>query len=108
MFTRRDGLKWTLALATTVVAAARPGLLSPAHAAAEPVFKVPPLGYGFDALEPYIDSVGTRRSRSASCCRVGSRREGLGPSASPSFPDSPSSHRTCEFAASGARTKHHA
>ena len=56
MFTRRDGLKWTLALATTVVAAARPGLLSPACAAAEPVFKVPPLGYGFDALEPYIDT----------------------------------------------------
>ena len=57
MFTRRDGLKWTLALATTVVAAARPGLLSPARAAAEPVFKVPPLGYGFDALEPYIDTL---------------------------------------------------
>ena len=36
---------------------ARPGLLSPARAAAEPVFKVPPLGYGFDALEPYIDAL---------------------------------------------------
>jgi Fe-Mn family superoxide dismutase len=56
MFTRRDGLKWTLALAATAVAA-RPGLLSPARAAADPVFKVPPLGYGFDALEPYIDTL---------------------------------------------------
>ena len=37
MFTRRDGLKWTLALAT-MAAAARPGLFSPVHAAAEPVF----------------------------------------------------------------------
>jgi len=49
MFTRRNGLKCTLALAAGA-AAARPGLFSPAHAAAEPVFKVPPLGYGFDAL----------------------------------------------------------
>jgi Fe-Mn family superoxide dismutase len=57
MFTRRDGLKLTSALAATAVAAARPGLLSPARAAAEPVFKVPPLGYGFDALEPYIDTL---------------------------------------------------
>jgi len=51
MFTRRNGLKCTLALAATV-AAARPGLFSPAHAAAEPVFKVPPLGYGFDDDDP--------------------------------------------------------
>jgi Fe-Mn family superoxide dismutase len=57
MFTRRDGLKLTSALAATAVAAARPGLLSPARAAAEPVFKVPPLGYGYDALEPYIDTL---------------------------------------------------
>ena len=55
MLTRRNGLKCTLALAATA-AAARPGLFSPAYAAAEPVFKVPPLGYGFDALEPYIDT----------------------------------------------------
>ena len=54
MFTRRDGLKLTLALAATAVAAARPGLLSPARAAAEPVFKVPPLGYGYDAVEPTL------------------------------------------------------
>ena len=40
--------------------------------------------------------------------RVGSRREGVCPSTPSSFPDSPSSHRTCEFAASGARTKRHA
>jgi hypothetical protein len=56
MFTRRDGLKLTLALAATAVAA-RPGLFSPVRAAAEPVFKVPPLGYGYDALEPYIDTL---------------------------------------------------
>ncbi len=56
MFTRRDGLKF-LALAAAVAAAGtRPGLVSPARAEAEPVFKVPPLGYGFDALEPYIDT----------------------------------------------------
>jgi Fe-Mn family superoxide dismutase len=53
MFTRRDGLK--LALAATAAGAAKPGLLSPARAA-EAVFKVPPLGYGFDALEPFIDT----------------------------------------------------
>jgi superoxide dismutase, Fe-Mn family len=55
MFTRRDGLKLTLALAAAA-AGARAGLLSPACAAATPVFTVPPLGYGFDALEPYIDT----------------------------------------------------
>jgi Fe-Mn family superoxide dismutase len=56
MLTRRDGLKLALSLTATVAASARPGLLSPAHAA-EPVFKVPALGYGFDALEPYIDTL---------------------------------------------------
>jgi superoxide dismutase, Fe-Mn family len=56
MFTRRDGLKLALALAATLAAGARPGFVSPARAA-EPVFKVPPLGYGFDALEPYIDTM---------------------------------------------------
>jgi Fe-Mn family superoxide dismutase len=55
MFTRRDGLKLTLALAAMVAAGAKPGLFSPARAEAEPVFKVPPLGCGYDALEPYID-----------------------------------------------------
>ena len=39
---------------------------------------------------------------------IGSRRECVCPSTPSSFPDSPSSHRTCEFAASGARTKRHA
>jgi Fe-Mn family superoxide dismutase len=57
MFTRRDGLKLTLALAATAVASAKPGFFSPARAAADPIFKVPPLGYGYDALEPYIDTL---------------------------------------------------
>jgi Fe-Mn family superoxide dismutase len=58
MFTRRDGLKLTLALAGTAAASAsaNPGLLSSARAD-EPIFKVPPLGYGFDALEPNIDTM---------------------------------------------------
>ena len=55
MFTRRDGLK--LALAATVAAAGqRSGVLLPARAESTPIFKVPPLGYPFDALEPYIDA----------------------------------------------------
>ncbi|MGH6838959.1 MAG: superoxide dismutase [Methylocella sp.] len=53
MFTRHDGLR--LALAATAAASAKSGPLSPARAAG-PVFTVPPLGYGFDALEPYIDT----------------------------------------------------
>jgi superoxide dismutase, Fe-Mn family len=48
-------MKCTLAVAATVVTVVRPGLLSPARADG-PTFKVPPLGYGFDALEPYIDT----------------------------------------------------
>ena len=55
MFTRRDGLKLALA-AAAVAAGTRPGLVLPARAETGPVFKVPPLGYGFDALEPYIDT----------------------------------------------------
>jgi Fe-Mn family superoxide dismutase len=55
MFTRRDGLKWTLALAATAEASAKLGLVSPVLAAGQ-TFKVPPLGYGYDALEPYIDT----------------------------------------------------
>src|SRR3984893_8370034 len=55
MFTRRDGLKLALA-AAAVAAGTRPDLVLPARAEAGPVFKVPPLGYGFDALEPYIDT----------------------------------------------------
>jgi superoxide dismutase, Fe-Mn family len=57
MFTRRDGLKLTLALAATAVIGAKLRLFSPASAAADPIFKVPPLGYGYDALEPYIDTL---------------------------------------------------
>ncbi len=55
MLTRRDGLRLTLGLAATLAGGSRPGFVSHAHAA-EPVFKVPPLGYGYDALEPYIDA----------------------------------------------------
>jgi superoxide dismutase, Fe-Mn family len=57
MFTRRDGLKLPLALAATVAAAGpMPGVFSPARAESAPIFKVPPLGYPFDALEPFIDA----------------------------------------------------
>ncbi len=56
MITRRDGFKLSLALAATALAAAEPRLFSPARAA-DPVFKLPPLGYGYDALEPYIDTL---------------------------------------------------
>ncbi|MCI0736754.1 MAG: superoxide dismutase [Beijerinckiaceae bacterium] len=55
MFSRRDGLKLTLALATAA-ASLRTGFLSSAGAEGGPAFKVPPLGYPFDALEPYIDA----------------------------------------------------
>ena len=55
MLTRRDGLKWTWHSPPRRwlrgLAFSRP------RAAAEPVFKVPPLGYGYDALEPYIDTL---------------------------------------------------
>lgn len=60
MITRRHVLK-NLALVTGSVALA-PTLLhaqapaAPAAPAAEGVFKLPPLGYDYDALEPYIDA----------------------------------------------------
>ena len=59
MITRRQTLK-NLALVTGTVALA-PTLLhaqaaAPAAAPAEGVFKLPPLGYDYDALEPYIDA----------------------------------------------------
>ena len=56
MLTRRDGLKLTLSLAAWAGAATRLAPVSPARAAV-PVFKVPPLGYGYDAFEPYIDTL---------------------------------------------------
>ena len=56
MLTRRDGLKLTLSLAGLAGTATRLALVSSARAA-EPVFKVPPLGYGYGALEPYIDTL---------------------------------------------------
>jgi Fe-Mn family superoxide dismutase len=46
----------TVGLAVTMAAGSRPGLFAPARAA-DPVFKVPPLGYGYDALDPYIDTL---------------------------------------------------
>jgi superoxide dismutase, Fe-Mn family len=51
---RRDGLKLALA-AAAVAAGMRPDLVLPARGAG-PVFKVPPLGYSFDALERHIDT----------------------------------------------------
>jgi Fe-Mn family superoxide dismutase len=57
MITRRDAIK-NLALTTGAFALA-PHLASaqtPAAAAPEGVFKLPPLGYDYDALEPFIDA----------------------------------------------------
>ncbi len=55
MLTRRDGLKLTFAVAAAA-ASARTDFLSYASAQVAPAFTVPPLGYPFDALEPYIDA----------------------------------------------------
>lgn len=50
MYKRRDGLEMTLALAA---ASTRPGFIPVARAQAAPVFELPPLAYGFNAIEPY-------------------------------------------------------
>src|SRR3954470_11367819 len=59
MITRRSALK-TIALTSGVFAVSRNSLLAqgaPAKAAEpEGVFKLPPLGYDYDALEPHIDA----------------------------------------------------
>ena len=59
MITRRHALK-TLALGSTSIAFVRAleGQEKPVKAAAETegVFKLPPLGYDYDALEPHIDA----------------------------------------------------
>ncbi|HMF06262.1 MAG TPA: superoxide dismutase [Methylocella sp.] len=55
MVKRRDLLKSTTA-AAPAAAGTGSGVPDAARAEAEAVFKVPPLGYGFDALEPYIDA----------------------------------------------------
>jgi Fe-Mn family superoxide dismutase len=55
MITRRAVLK-NLALTTGALAVATPILRAQAPAAAEGVFKLPPLGYDYDALEPFIDA----------------------------------------------------
>jgi superoxide dismutase, Fe-Mn family len=60
MMTRRHAIK-TTALATAACAAALPGTVARADSAAgpggeTPPFKLPPLPYGFDALEPHIDA----------------------------------------------------
>ena len=54
MMTRRKAIK-NLALTTGAVALAAPAFAVDAPAA-EGVFKLPPLGYDYDALEPYIDA----------------------------------------------------
>ena len=57
MPSRRAVLK-TLALTTGAAALGRHALAAEAAPApeAEGVFKLPPLGYDYDALEPYIDA----------------------------------------------------
>lgn len=56
MFTRRHALR-TLALSSSAIALTTPALRAQAPAAApEGVFKLPPLGYDYDALEPFIDA----------------------------------------------------
>ena len=54
MITRREALK-NLAFTTGAVAFAPPAFAADPPAA-EGVFKLPPLGYDYDALEPYIDA----------------------------------------------------
>src|SRR3954471_11910842 len=57
MITRRDVIK-NLALTTGALALTSrlASAQAPAAAAAEGVFKLPPLGYDYDALEPFIDA----------------------------------------------------
>lgn len=55
MMTRRDALKNTALAAATVAALPATDLLAQAAAAPGP-FKLPPLPYAYDALEPYIDA----------------------------------------------------
>ena len=60
MITRRTALK-NLALTTSAIAVAGPALsadppAAPAAPATEGVFKLPPLDYDYDALEPHIDA----------------------------------------------------
>jgi Fe-Mn family superoxide dismutase len=59
---RRDTLK-TIAGAGALVAAPfvlRSAAMAEPAAPAEPVFKLPPLGYGYEALEPHIDTATMR------------------------------------------------
>ena len=59
MITRRSVLK-TIALTSGALAASRNALRAQGAAAkaseSEGVFKLPPLGYDYDALEPHIDA----------------------------------------------------
>ncbi|MDR3406057.1 MAG: superoxide dismutase [Chthoniobacter sp.] len=57
MITRRHILK-SLVLTTGAFALSRTPIFAqkPAAAPADGVFKLPPLGYGYDALEPFIDT----------------------------------------------------
>ena len=62
MITRRHVLKnlafvtGTVALAPSLIRAQTPAAPTNPAPAAEGVFKLPPLGYDYDALEPYIDA----------------------------------------------------
>ena len=55
MITRRTAIQ-TLATATTALAAGNLLAQAPAAVAAPEVFKLPPLGYDYEALEPAIDA----------------------------------------------------
>ena len=54
-FTRRDALK-TIVLTTGALASSGALAQTPAPAAPPEVFKLPPLGYDYDALEPILDA----------------------------------------------------
>jgi len=56
MMTRRDAVKKTALAAAAVSVAALPAKLSAQAAAPTGPFKLPPLPYAFDALEPHIDA----------------------------------------------------
>jgi superoxide dismutase, Fe-Mn family len=55
MITRRQALK-TIALTTGAIAVSADFLRAQPPASPAEVFKLPPLGYDYDALEPYIDA----------------------------------------------------
>jgi len=58
MLTRRESLQLTIGVAASLAIAQDSALgLDGVAQAAEPPFKLPPLGYGYEALEPTIDTL---------------------------------------------------